>query len=752
MITKTVFLASLDTGAFLLGYAGENEHIKYDIRCDSIFSDYPDATVSMLIKSPDGTVYPKVLTIDKPSVYWVVTASDTANDGNGQVQITFTNGDEVIKTVVASTVTMPSLFVSGEEPDPIATWIDDANEVLGQVQSALEEIPAEIQTEVAAQMSSTVDDWLEENISNPSSPPLDRSLTLANAAAPADLVGTKADAIYDTVTDQAIATVSDGANGMVVKELDVAVSPVQDLHGQSNPYPAGGGKNILPLTVEKMKASNTGGTWSGNVFSYLGLTYTILVDESNNVTGIDIHGTATTTAVFFFDRTFTITGSGEYIFSGVTGGASSTYRFECYWRDDNNASKGSVAFYNNGETIKVSDKTGATKIDTFIVAVIGGATVNHVKIYPMVRLSSVSDATFAPYSNICPITGWTGANVTRTGVNLFSSAKETQRTVYRATVRPISNTVNGYYLTGANGATDTTTLDVSTWAYISIDYGFIFKEQTSVAFSCKVHNYTDLGGANGFVRLITADANSTTGTTALQMQFSSVGVTNLSGTATIPAGKKLIISYSPVSASTAKTLTQATEVYDIQLEFGTAATTYEPYAGQTYAISFPGTAGTVYGGTLNATTGVLTVDKAVETLNKNNIQWTDARGGRFSCTLTNTYLDYTHECICNFAKYNISPIGSTLVDNTVAINTSVCYFLEQNYTTTTDFLNAVTGIDLQVGGYLATPVTYSLTAAQVTTLLGINNVWADCGNVSMTYPADTKLYINKVIAAAVAAL
>ena len=226
MITKTVFLASLDTGAFLLGYAGENEHIKYDIRCDSIFSDYPDATVSMLIKSPDGTVYPKVVTLDKPSVYWVVTASDTANDGNGQVQITFTNGDEVIKTVVASTVTMPSLFATGEEPDPIATWVDDADEILAKVTGmtataeglAAGSSPTATVTEVNGHYNialgipkgdkgdkgdtgaqgdpapsnlvvPAVEDWLDENITNPSSPPLDSSLTLSNAAAPANLVG-----------------------------------------------------------------------------------------------------------------------------------------------------------------------------------------------------------------------------------------------------------------------------------------------------------------------------------------------------------------------------------------------------------------------------------------------------------------------------------------------------------------------------------------------------------------------------------
>ena len=42
---------------------------------------------------------------------------------------------------------------------------------------------------VMASMKSAVDTWLSENITNPSNPPLDRSLSLSNACAPADMVG-----------------------------------------------------------------------------------------------------------------------------------------------------------------------------------------------------------------------------------------------------------------------------------------------------------------------------------------------------------------------------------------------------------------------------------------------------------------------------------------------------------------------------------------------------------------------------------
>jgi hypothetical protein len=39
--------------------------------------------------------------------------------------------------------------------------------------------------------------------------------------------------------------------------------------------------------------------------------------------------------------------------------------------------------------------------------------------------------------------------------------------------------------------------------------------------------------------------------------------------------------------------------------------------------------------------------------------------------------------------------------------------------------------------------TYTLTPQQINTLAGVNNVWVDSGDCSITYYADTKLYIDK---------
>lgn len=49
--------------------------------------------------------------------------------------------------------------------------------------------------------------------------------------------------------------------------------------------------------------------------------------------------------------------------------------------------------------------------------------------------------------------------------------------------------------------------------------------------------------------------------------------------------------------------------------------------------------------------------------------------------------------------------------------------------------------------YLATPTTYQLTPQQVSTLYGQNNVWVDTGDISVTYQASIKGYIDKVLGA-----
>lgn len=116
----------------------------------------------------------------------------------------------------------------------------------------------------------------------------------------------------------------------------------------------------------------------------------------------------------------------------------------------------------------------------------------------------------------------------------------------------------------------------------------------------------------------------------------------------------------------------------VQVEYGSAST-YEAYQGDTYNISFS-TAGTVYGGTLDVTTGVLTV---------------------------------THG---NISSYNGETLPSTWISD------------RDVYASGT---TPTTGA--QVVYELATPLTYNLTAQQIQILTGTNNIWSSTGDTTVKY-------------------
>lgn len=111
---------------------------------------------------------------------------------------------------------------------------------------------------------------------------------------------------------------------------------------------------------------------------------------------------------------------------------------------------------------------------------------------------------------------------------------------------------------------------------------------------------------------------------------------------------------------------------------------------ETVSVSWQSEAGTVYGGTLDVTTGVLTV---------------------------------THGQIASYA-------GETLPGKWISDR--------DKYAAGT---SPSTGA--QVVYELANPETYQLAPHQVRTLLGENNLWSDAGEVAVEYRADLDLYIEK---------
>ena len=138
MRTVSLRLADLQRSVIPIGFEDENLHTQVRIDCKKLFEEYPTALPSLAVVPPKGTAYPAIVTKDGDYVVWDVTASDTAVEGTGEIQLTFVTGEEVSKSYVGKVHVMKSIRGSGTAPDPIQNWITIANVVLDSVAHAVE--------------------------------------------------------------------------------------------------------------------------------------------------------------------------------------------------------------------------------------------------------------------------------------------------------------------------------------------------------------------------------------------------------------------------------------------------------------------------------------------------------------------------------------------------------------------------------------------------------------------------------------
>lgn len=191
----------------------------------------------------------------------------------------------------------------------------------------------------------------------------------------------------------------------LVKGLKVTMNPIQDLHGYSNPWSGGAGKNL----------------YNADAISELfnaGITATV-----RNGT-ITFNGTATANAFFTINNTGL--SFGKYVFSfnnpiALNGVHVSFKNSENKYFNDSSADavNKSVAFTNEPTNI--------------IIYVTNGTTVTDFVVKPQLETGSTPTA-YAPYSNICPIIGRTEASVTRTvGEDLETKTHQYSETIWWAT-------------------------------------------------------------------------------------------------------------------------------------------------------------------------------------------------------------------------------------------------------------------------------------------------------------------------------
>ena len=476
-----------------------------------------------------------------------------------------------------------------------------------------------------------------------------------------------------TVTGNPI-SIQDAAN-LNAEALSVSIEPIQDLHGYDKPWVGGAGKNLLPMTIEKFKAENTAGIWSGNAYTYRGVTFTLLTDSNNNIIGIKASGTASGGNASIRLLKPDLQDNTNYI---LTGGASSSLNIQY-----SNMSNYSYDDNGSGITIQKFDYS-AYPNSSVNIRVMDGVNVDNTIFYPMIRLSTETDPTFAPYTNICPISGLTSAEVKREGKNLFDGVYP-DIVAGRVTYRSI------YVGNGTFTISTDCPKNLSSGANIFFLAGNV---QSGAA--------TNTNGIwNGQTRTVTTTDG-----------YVTVGYRN--------------DDFDPTD-------------YHTQIESGSTATAYEPYQSTTATIQF---GQTVYGGTVDMLSGEVVVTHGYADIG--DLTWTySATNARFSTidlqsTIEQRALSETSEIMSSAFETNASAIGTTNLIDAIASNANGTIFIRCNeYENASNFVTAMTGQTICYE--LATPTTLTLTPTELKLLKQYNYLTTNGATISLTYQPDTLL-------------
>lgn len=486
----------------------------------------------------------------------------------------------------------------------------------------------------------------------------------------------------------------------------IEIEPKQDLHGYDNPWPEGGNKNIMQQTIDSIKAANTNGTWNGNAYTYKDVVFTLLTDSNNNIIGVNANGTASDNADFTIkasDENYLTVGS-EYTLSGcpANGSSDTYYQFLCFYSDDGSSSGGGGRDVGTGKQLTVT--SGYSRYRVYI-RITSGVTCNNLVFHPMLELGSTATS-YVPYSNICPISGWTGATVKDEGKNLFDMSQLLQASNW---------TVN------SNGIYSGTMV---TLHQLANGNGFPvlpeFKNETQYTLSVSCYNGASSSYASfGFIY----DDDTRTNITFSETSLTTKSLVSI-------AGKTIKTIYASYGSSGNTVL----YISQIQVELGSTPTSYEPYKSRIFPISFPSSAGTVYGGTIDLEKKKLVVDRAMVDLG--TLTWS-ATSDRFMAEaitpnpLSKSVWDTDNPmAICSQYKYGVIASNNG-VDKAIGFFNGMLYARDTAYSSASGLKAAMSGVQLVYE--LATPLEYDIPAPQIPLFNGINNLQLDCGKISFNY-------------------
>lgn len=298
--------------------------------------------------------------------------------------------------------------------------------------------------------------------------------------------------------------------------------------------------------------------------------------------------------------------------------------------------------------------------------------------------------------NVRLISGWTGAEVTKAGKNLLNP-NDCVDDMYIAVASEIFQ-----YISGA-----------------SVYYAFV-KPNTTYSLSADKGDRTVVCSCNAIPAI----------GGKIKRTIINSGTFILPKTFTTAADETIIAIYVNRNAETKPT--------QIQLEPGSTSTAYEPYQGNTYSITFPSEAGTVYGGTLDVVNGKLTVDMVGALLNDPD-KWTKLASGQT--------IDFMYDNrFANRKLFDNSYSGLVCSYLPVKSGASITarwrgadqYFfgLKSSSLTLEQVQSDAIAGNIFIVYPLAEPIVYDVAENDIRTFPGFNTFYADTGRITVQYQAD----------------
>ena len=474
--------------------------------------------------------------------------------------------------------------------------------------------------------------------------------------------------------------------------IKINLAPKQDFNGYEAPWPPGGRKNLCPVAEDSRNPFTLWGAVQNDIKSAINSlaagTYTITIKykivelpESNSV-GYGVYATKS---------------SGTLIGYSVS--------------TDNSPTVGKV--YTVSKTFTLAEADVGTVTNFYLYcdnsSTHSGTTGRGLYNAYDFQIESGSTATdFVPYSNICPISGHTGSTVTINGKNLLNLK--------------VSEAV------------------ISGW---NVSFPFTIKPGTYIL-SCQ----QQFGGTtNKGASVALADSNGGVLLTFSGYQFGDTSFVGVSRVVTEEIAEATTAIVFRCTESIDSTEVESIIDAEVQLERGNTATEYEAYSGTTVSISF---GQTVYSGTLTVNedgSGQVVANMAAVDLG--TLNWGYITSGNIPSFRTTAEVGDMYPPASTLVKapalcsnYPISTWSRQLdgggTDKCLAIGWGGHTYVsitDTGYTDAATFKIAMSGV--QLAYELATPLTFTVTASQINTIVGENYVWADSDDIEVQIHGDS---------------